>query len=210
MMHVTEIVNVVENPYVTEIKNVVENPQYQNLIENPQEEQKTCECPVCYTHLDEYFITECNHAFCKPCLIQVKVFHEKIYGAEKFPCPLCRELIPNSFVNINVKVQLPPFVSTNYPLDPDFSCISSEHVRRMVQSAYECVQIQEKWLLLYQYNVDETRGFMFATSPEINDLMSKIDDHYQGGHSGCSMGMTMRMIHYIAIYGFYRFNVLVT
>ena len=194
----------IENNVLANTLNMDNDDQCSNQSTN---HKNTCDCPVCYTQVEDYFTTDCNHTFCEPCLFQVRDYHKKINGSYAFPCPLCREPIPNSLLNI--KVYLPPFVSTNYPLNPDFSCISSENVRRMVQSAYECVHIQEKWLLLYEYNVDESQGFMFDTSPAINGLMDKINDHYQQGHSGSSMGMTMRMIHYIAMYGYYKFSITV-
>ena len=211
MMQPIETIKTIENTETIEYGNkpIIAIPLDNEVpCDNEPNQKNICDCPVCYTQVEDYFTTECNHSFCEPCLFQVRDYHKKINGSRTFPCPLCREPIPNSLMN--VKVYLPPFVATNYPVNPDFSCISSEHVRGMVQNAYECVCIQEKWLLLHGYNVDESKGFMLDDSPEICDLMNKIQDHSNGMHSGMSMGMTMRMIHYIAIYGYYKFSNIVT
>ena len=170
-------------------------------------EDREIDCPVCYRRVEDYFTTECNHSFCEPCLFLVRDGHKKIHGTESFLCPLCREPIPISLTN--VKMYLPPFVSTNYPLNPDFSCIGSDHIRTMIQSAYECIHNHEKWLLLYQYVADDARDVICYNSSEIDDLTDKIKDHYPGNHSDNTIDVTMRMIHYIAIYGYYRFSVTV-
>jgi len=211
MMQPIETIEIIENTETIEYGNkpIIAIPVDNEVpCDNESNQKNTCDCPVCYTQVEDYFTTECNHSFCKPCIFQVRDYHKKIYGSRTFPCPLCREPISNSFNN--VKVYLPSFVSTNYPLNPDFSCISCEHVREMVQNAYECVSIQEKWPFLHAYNVNESTGFMLDTSPEIGDLMDEIQNHYHGMHSGLTMGMTMRMIHYIAMYGYYKFSNIVT
>jgi hypothetical protein len=168
---------------------------------------KEIECPVCYKRVEDYFTTACNHSFCESCIFKVRDSHKKTNSLQSFLCPLCREPIPNSLTN--VKIYLPPFVTTNYPLNPDFSCIGCDLIRSMIQSAYECIHIHEKWLLLYQLDVNDEHDIIYNNSPEITDLIDKITHHYHGKHTDHSIDITMRMIHYIAIYGFHRFSITV-
>jgi hypothetical protein len=73
--------------------------------------------------------------------------------------------------------------------------------REMIESAFNAVtSVEGGWDFLKSYDPGEG-GFMFASPPA---KMTEIDDavnNLYGGHSGASYGMTMRVIQYIAKYG---------
>lgn len=92
-----------------------------------------------------------------------------------------------------------------YPIQPSFEFIESTQTREMIESAYTTITRLEKWHYLRDYVVDENTGF--TQEPSILDIMNKINDNYQGGgHSGGSMGFTMRAVHDIAKQGFPAFT----
>lgn len=73
--------------------------------------------------------------------------------------------------------------------------------REMIESAYKAVEsVPGGWEFLSTYDPGDG-GFMFSKPPpkmeEINDAVNR----EYGGHSGASYGMTMRVIQYIAKYG---------
>ena len=41
-------------------------------------------------------------------------------------------------------------------------------------------------------------GFMFTRNPEVTRIIEEVNNDY-GGHSGASLGMTMRVMQYIAM-----------
>ena len=94
------------------------------------------------------------------------------------------------------------FEEAQYPANPSFEFIGSENTRNMIATAYDCICRHEKWEILYNFFVDETRGFMFTNSDEINELMTLIEHDSKIGHSGCSFAFTMRNLHFIARYGY--------
>jgi hypothetical protein len=73
--------------------------------------------------------------------------------------------------------------------------------REMIESAFQAVtSVEGGWDYLKSYDPGQG-GFMFSTPPP---KMKEIDDAVNagyGGHSGASYGMTMRVIQYIAKYG---------
>jgi hypothetical protein len=91
-----------------------------------------------------------------------------------------------------------------YPYNPDFSFIAKNDTRDMISSAYNCVMNKEDaW-----QNIKNFRGesYMFSKDKKINQLMNDIDSMYEGGHSGASIGWTMRQIERIAYIGFDKFK----
>lgn len=52
------------------------------------------------------------------------------------------------------------------------------------------------WKYLSEYSPPDGRGFMFSQGD--NDIVSQVQYHMETGHSGCSMGWTMRQIEFIA------------
>lgn len=73
--------------------------------------------------------------------------------------------------------------------------------REMIESAFKAVEsVDGGWAFLSSYDPG-SGGFMFSTPPP---KMKEIDDAVNkgyGGHSGASYGITMRVIQYIAKYG---------
>jgi hypothetical protein len=83
-----------------------------------------------------------------------------------------------------------------YPSNPDWSFAEDAD---MLSSAYNAIQQSEGWSLLRNFKGE---SFMFSQDPKIIDLMTKINNAYDCGHSGSSMGDTIRDMQYIANNGF--------
>lgn len=79
----------------------------------------------------------------------------------------------------------------------DFTFIKSSHDRDMIESAYHAISIAEKWDVLRTIEPEQKRGFMFTTNQQLMELMSLVESSY-GGHSGSSLGWTMRIMQVIA------------
>jgi len=81
-------------------------------------------------------------------------------------------------------------------------CIST---RQCMMNGCWAVDKSGLWEWLRAYEVDPSRGFMFANNPEINvigNIMEQNNAPVLVGHSGASFGITMRNLHYIAKNGF--------
>ena len=96
-----------------------------------------------------------------------------------------------------------PIILPDYPIRPDFGFLTDSSTREMIESAYKAIDRVEGWYLLRNFR-DES--FMFTNDLRINDLMTKVSDEYSGGHSGASMGCTMRHMEYIAKNGFTNYR----
>jgi len=88
------------------------------------------------------------------------------------------------------------------PFNPDFSFAGTSNAE-MLSSAYSVINQYEAWHLLANFKGE---SFMFHAGEKLNILMEEICKAYGGGHSGCSMGCTMRSMEYISIYGFSQFK----
>lgn len=83
----------------------------------------------------------------------------------------------------------------------DFAFISDNHEREMYKSAYDVITRMKMWEYLRDFDPGDN-GFMFSRNDEnIMNLMNEINKNYKGGHSGFSMGFTMRKMQSIAKYG---------
>jgi len=58
------------------------------------------------------------------------------------------------------------------------------------------------WKFLSEYSPPEGQGFMFCN----NDIVSKIGNYMETGHSGTSYGWTMRNLEFIAKHGINEFR----
>lgn len=92
--------------------------------------------------------------------------------------------------------------SVSIPLRGNFNGLNlPDWDREMIESAFKAVDsVDGGWAFLSSYDPGEG-GFMFSTPPP---TMKEIDDAVNksyGGHSGASYGITMRVIQYIAKYG---------
>jgi hypothetical protein len=57
------------------------------------------------------------------------------------------------------------------------------------------ITANQVWTHLAQYSPEPGKGFMFSAD---DDVILKIQNEMEIGHSGCSMGWTMRQIEFIA------------
>jgi Ring finger domain len=154
-------------------------------------------CNVCLEPLDSFpecIITKCNHTFCKECL-------EKIFQYKSNPpfihCPTCRKIVPRQ-----IFTKMPP-LSELY-IEPDFSWITSNNNREIIETAYTSVTRLKKWKLMQEFEPKSNEGFMGCSHPPVVDLMSDISHKY--GHSGASLAYTMRTMQKIARIGVEEFK----
>lgn len=91
--------------------------------------------------------------------------------------------------------------------DCDLSYFNDNHSADMVRDgmraillASELPEIKAKeinvWKYLSEYSPPSGRGFQFSAGD--NDIVSLVQYQMETGHSGCSMGWTMRQIEFIA------------
>ena len=89
--------------------------------------------------------------------------------------------------------------------DSAFNFIDCSMTRQCMMNGCWAMDQTRLWDWLKNYEVDPSRGFMFANEPEINligNVMEQNNAPVQVGHSGASFGITMRNLHYIAKNGF--------
>jgi len=121
------------------------------------------------------------------------------------------KILVKPVVNNTPRPQQPPTYNSeqlepvDIPSDPDFSFLQNSD-KNMIESAYHTVNRMEKWDYLRRYSPSKDTGYMFDRDPTIGEITNAINDNWDGGHSGCSMGCTMRRIQYIAENGFEKFK----
>lgn len=197
-----------------EEENTGEQDAYETI---PNEEPVTCS--ICLDDQTHPFLSSCNHSFCLSCLVRASEFK----GTSKnFPCPLCRVVITNMEDAIDAyytmisetetesmaTAHLPPFLLSNYPLPEEvcFDFINDAMEKYMISTAYTAISKSNKWNILYHFLPKPREGFMWTQNQEILSIMNNVADETEFGHSGCSMGFTMRNIHFIAKYGYHEFR----
>jgi Zinc finger, C3HC4 type (RING finger) len=153
-------------------------------------EDKVLNCLICLHDTNKIYTTKCKHIFCKSCIMQIR----DLFGCS-FPCPWCS----NELYVEKLEIEIPLYHPDNYPTDHMLTDPA-------LISAYETISKEHKWEVLHDYVVDETRGFMLCDDVQIRRLMNKINDDYAGGHSGVSMGLTMRQMHFIAQFGLEKYH----
>lgn len=92
--------------------------------------------------------------------------------------------------------------SSSLPLRGDFNALNlPAWDREMIESAFKAVDsVPGGWDFLETYEPGDG-GFMFSTPPpKMEEINTAVNNAY-GGHSGASYGCTMRVIQYIAKYG---------
>lgn len=146
-------------------------------------------CPICLNDINVEYMTVCGHIFCMDC---IECYHNL---CADITCPMCRT--PIDFEEMPYYGKKLPFDTINYPDNPEIK-------QNEVLAGYKTVSRLNKWKLLYDYQVDNNKGFMFAEGKEINQLMENIEDDYRG-HSGYSMAYTMRHLQFISYYGLRRY-----
>jgi hypothetical protein len=96
------------------------------------------------------------------------------------------------------------FNAANYPSDlGDFKFRCDNE---MNSSAYNTITRENMWNYLFNFVLDENKGFLNTKDTKINELMTKIDDDFSNNHSGYSLAITMRTMHSIAKNGLFEFQ----
>jgi hypothetical protein len=90
------------------------------------------------------------------------------------------------------------------PMNPDFSFLD-DHTRNMIEKAYFTVSKLDEWEYIRNYNANEYGGFLSSKDEIIINILTEIENDYMG-HSGCSLGITIRMIEKIAKHGYEKFK----
>ena len=85
-------------------------------------------------------------------------------------------------------------------IEGTFDFVEMESERRMYIAAYNLITRLEKWNTIRSIDPGD-RGYMFSGNPVLNDIMTHIDNDY-GSHSACSLAVTMRVMEYIAKFGY--------
>jgi len=117
---------------------------------------------------------------------------------------------PLHFDNSNLPTPPVQIISNKYKNEekcvdcPDFSFMD-DHSSSMLISAYMVVHKNNYWSYLANFTGEY---FMFTTDKTILIIMNEIEAESTIGHSGCSMGWTMRQLESIAIYGFEHYKYL--
>lgn len=88
----------------------------------------------------------------------------------------------------------------------DFSFISDEHTRSLVINGYNAVNQLELWSWLKDFDPKDD-GFMCSDHPNVIMIGMKMESLPDApGHSGCSFGITMRNLEYIAKNGMAKYK----
>lgn len=150
---------------------------------------ETNECAICLNGIKNIYITECKHAFCVECINAYSELCKNLF------CPLCRNEIIIEKPYYGEKI---PFNESSFIVNPEIS-------EKIILSGYNTITRLNKWKFLYDFKVSRNTGFMFCDDREMNNIMDEVNKDYNDGHSGCSMGYTMRCLQIIAYYGLDRY-----
>jgi hypothetical protein len=82
-----------------------------------------------------------------------------------------------------------------------FDYMEDKYSKQMCQTAFNAIVNADGWEYLKSYSPNPERGYMFDSDPQMNKLMSAVADA-DPGHSGCSMGWTMRQLQEVALSGY--------
>ena len=83
----------------------------------------------------------------------------------------------------------------------DFSCIRDEMTRTAYEDMYAAITKAEAWADMKKE--PSGAGFMFSSDPHIGRIHAALNDRV--GHSGASMGCTMRAMQHLARVGWADF-----
>ena len=89
------------------------------------------------------------------------------------------------------------------PTDNCLDFICDKDSRLMVSTALCAITQLELWD--FMRNCTE-ESFMFSNNKNVDRIYKKIEELGYGGHSGCSFGLTMRQMEYIAKNGLDNFK----
>ena len=102
-----------------------------------------------------------------------------------------------------IPVLITIMTTIDLPNNPDFTFIQDNMSRIMISSGYKGVMKGEGWTLLREFT---GKSFMFSDNTEINHIMDNVNNEYSGGHSGSSIGWTMRQLERISHVGMNTFK----
>ena len=222
--------NYITDNFTTETQEVeVESEPESESESEPESEEEhklsektisTITCPISLEIMENPITTQYGDTFDKKSLLT--------WLEKNKHCPLSRRpinidyLIPNKalkmcidhYRNMNLLPENKKYEETkkeennttlDYPLNPDFTFIDSEHTRDIIESAYNTICNMKEWDFMRTYKPSIETGYMSDRNPRVVNIISKIDENYQG-HSGSSLMITMRCIQKIAIIGFEEFK----
>jgi hypothetical protein len=98
----------------------------------------------------------------------------------------------------------PPESRIYLSASPDFSFITDDSSRMCIESGYKGVNMSKGWNALRTFDGE---SFMFSSDPEIVRIMDAVNEQYDGGHSGASIGWTMRQLELISHIGVNAFKI---
>ena len=85
----------------------------------------------------------------------------------------------------------------------EFDFIQSNSERAFLKSAHKAISTCELWEWLRIYIPHEDKGFMWSSSPELDQINNELwKDQLNANHSGSSHGRIMRVMEYIAKNGY--------
>jgi hypothetical protein len=98
-------------------------------------------------------------------------------------------------------------MSQAYYGNGEFEFVSDASSRALFKNMHNAITQTELWDWLKSYRVDEKKGFMFSSGPELDRIQNKMnEDPISGNHSGASYGSMMRSMEYIAKNGYEAFK----
>jgi hypothetical protein len=96
------------------------------------------------------------------------------------------------------------FIKNGDFIKGQFDYIKNNSEKRMLQTAYQAVNILELWS--YMKQDPGGNGFIFSNDKRVAKIYSKIEELGYTGHSGCSFGCVLRDIQFIAREGEKQFR----
>lgn len=85
----------------------------------------------------------------------------------------------------------------------EFEFVKSNFKREFLKSAHKAISTCELWEWLRMYIPPENKGFMWSSTPELDQINNELwKDPINENHSGSSYGMVMRSMEYIAKNGY--------
>ena len=130
------------------------------------------------------------------------------FNPEQIPRDTIDEVVAT--MEYNIIPPLPPPINytdtvsylLNTPLVPGEFNYIAEYDRAMFTNAWQAITLTETWEFIKNFQ----GSFMISRDPNINRISAKMSELGYDGHSGCSFGLTMQTMKYIAIHGEEKFR----
>jgi len=89
----------------------------------------------------------------------------------------------------------------------EFDFVTDRSIREFLKSAHKAISLCELWNWLRIYEPEPNKGFMWSKTPELDRLNQQMwKDPINVYHSGCSYGLVMREMEYIAKNGYNNYK----